>query len=221
MLLGLQEVSINLLMHERWMQSEMRKMLNTAKVEQYAKEKQQGAGFPAPVVFVDHDQIYWTGDGFHRIKAEQKNDSSTVEVFLKSGTLKDAILHNIKANREGQGLLFLPGDLKKSVKTLLSSKEFKGWSRMKIHQTVGCSYSLVSVVAKQIGLPPAKTGVRPIVDADYIAEQMAGGRNRVELAKELGVGVRTLYRREISAQFTDCQHCHGSGKVLKNKKAAG
>ena len=218
MILGLQLLSIRFIRHKSWLQSEMRIMLNKKKVQQYAREKNSGSYFPAPVAFIDPDGIYWTGDGFHRIEADFMNGKKEIEVVVKPGTIKEAILFNLKANRENQGLSFAPGDISKSVKRLLTDKLFKKWTRLQISQAVGCSYSLVSKVALKIGLPRCKTGVRPVVIPEDVAKMLANGMKHQEVADKLGVSVRSVYRREISSQFEDCPHCHGSGRVLKQQQ---
>lgn len=218
MLLGRQTLSIRFVRHKKWLQSEMRVMLNKKKVQQYAREKDAGSHFPDPVVFIDPDEIYWTGDGFHRIEADYVNGEKEIEVLVKLGTIKEAILFNLKANRENQGLSFAPGDITKSIKRLLTDNLFKKWTRLQISEVVGCTYSMVSKVALKIGLPRCKTGVRPIVIPEDVAQMLAGGMTHQQVADKLGVSVRSVYRREISARFEDCPHCHGSGKVLKKQQ---
>jgi Homeodomain-like domain len=212
-----QSLALSVLIHKTWLASEMRVKVNTAKVKQYAGEKKRGSRFPPPVVFVGDDGVYRVGDGFHRLLADKENKVREVTADVRPGGLKEAILFNLKANQEANGLPFQPGDLKKSVKTLLTSPEFADWTRMAIHKAVGCSYSLVSVVAKEIGLPRCKTGVRPVVEPVKVAEMLASGKTHKEVAEELKVSPRTIYRREVSSQFEDCPHCHGTGKVLKKR----
>ncbi len=146
------------------------------------------------------------------------NKTGHVEVDVRPGTLKDAILFNLKANREANGLAFGPGDITKSCKTLLTSQDFAGWPRKQISEAVGCTYGMVSKVARRIGLPPAKTGVRPIIDPMEVARKLESGMTHQQIADELGVSVRSIYRREISSLFDPCPHCHGSGKVLRKTK---
>lgn len=214
--LGLQKIGINMLRYKNWLQSEMRVRLNQDKIKQYAREKKKGADFPAPIVFLHpKDEIYYVGDGFHRIEADFINGTTQTKVIVKPGGLKEAILFNLKANRENQGMGFAPGDISKSIKRLLTDKLFKGLTRLQISESVGCSYSLVSKVALKLGLPRAKTGVRPVVDPNEVAKMLAGGMTHQAVADKLGVSIRSVYRREISSQFEDCPHCHGSGRVLK------
>ncbi len=211
-----QLVPIKHLTHKNWLKCEMRVSINQKKVDQYAAEKKKGSRFPPPVVFFDEDEIYWTGDGFHRIEADAKNGKPTIECDVRPGTRKDAILFNLRSNQESQGLPFQPGDMKKSIKILLTDPEFEGWTRMQIHKAVGCSYSLVSVVAKAIGLPPCKTGRRPEIDNAEVVRRLAEGASYKQVAAEMGVAERTIYREEVRSHFEECPHCKGTGRVLKS-----
>lgn len=222
MLLGLQHVSIRNLRHEKWLKAEMRVRINTRKVRQYASEKKNGAKFPPPVVFVDADGIYWTGDGFHRIQAEDKNGKTSVECNLKAGTLKDAILWNLKANREANGMPFSYGDFTKAVTTILMSPLFKDWNRAKVAEHVGCTLGLVSKIAlHKLGLPKSKKAAKDsptAVDPSTIAEMRANGNNCSQIAKELSITRATAQRiGAASPLLIDCPHCKGSGKILKEK----
>jgi hypothetical protein len=216
MLMGLQELGIKYVRHEKWLRTEMRLKLNRDKVRQYAKEKKLGARFPAPVVFLDPEGIYWTGDGFHRVEADHLNGLTKIEVVVRHGTVKDAVMYNLRANRDSQGLPFGRGDLSKACKFCLQNKPFKDWTFVKIAETVGCHVALVSNVARKIGRP--KTRIGPPKDTahwELIAQKIAEGRTKREVAAELGLSERTIYRHEVSSQFTKCPHCNGSGQVLK------
>lgn len=212
---GLQMVPLKLIQHKRWRDSEMRVIMNNKKIEQYAKEKLNGANFPEPVLFFDHDERFWVGDGFHRLEADSKNGLTKISADVRPGTIKDAILMNLRANRESQGLPFGPGDITKSIKYLLTNRLFQGWTRKKIAESVGCTEGMVSKVALKIGLPRSPTGRRPIVNNMEVVRMLAAGMSHEEVARKLGVSVRTTYRREISSKFSPCLACHGSGKVLK------
>ena len=73
---GEQEVSVRALMRRPWFDCEMRMRLNQRKCRQYAQEKLDGDKFPPPDVFVDPEtELFWVGDGFHRIMAESMNEA--------------------------------------------------------------------------------------------------------------------------------------------------
>lgn len=214
---GPRSIDLSVLQHKDWLRCEMRVHLNQKKVVQYAKEKKQGAIFPPPVVFFDAGGRHWVGDGFHRIEAEKANGQTSIIIDLRPGSTKDAILWNLKANRESQGMLFQPGDITKSVKTLLLDKQFARMTRKAISEACGCTYGLVSKVAKNIGLPPVGPGRagHPQALTDQVVELLASGISRENVAKELNISVRTTYRKEVASQFKPCPHCHGTGKVRK------
>ncbi len=219
MLAGLQEVRLCVLTHKNWLRSEMRVSINQKKVDQYAREKAAGHRFPSPVVFVDPEEMYWLGDGFHRVMADQKNGCEAVEVFVKPGTLKDAILWNLKANRESQGLPFAKGDLSKAVSLMLTNSMFSGCSRMEISRMAGCSAGLVSDVARKLGIPKARDtahgrlGVRTW-DVEAAARMRQQGMCYREIGERVGVCAAVVLKA-LAECFKPCPHCNGTGKVLK------
>lgn len=217
MKIGLQTIPIQLVVHKKWLQSEMRVRINEAKVKQYAEEKRRGMIFPPPVIFMGPDEIYRVGDGFHRILADKENGETQITANLRSGLLKDAVLHNLKANREGQGLLFSAGDFSKAVRFLLTNKDFQGWSRTKISQAVGCSPSLVSRIAVD-ELGQAKgTGQHRVVEPEKVYEQLKAGKSCAQVAEELNVAERTVYRRVKDYCYQTCPTCGGSGRILREE----
>jgi hypothetical protein len=151
MKLGKQSVSIKALMRRNWLDTEMRVRVNEAKAQQYAEEMAEGMNFPLPVVFIDtKDELLRVGDGFHRILAHFRNRKKEIEVELRRGGRRDAILWNIEANREQRGLPFVTGDKRKCIITLLRDAECKKWSGPMIAETVGCHPSYVVTVRSML-----------------------------------------------------------------------
>lgn len=217
MKVGIQKIPIHLLVYKGWLKSEMRVRIIDAKVKQYAEEKAKGMLFPPPVVFFsEEDEIYRVGDGFHRILAEEKNGSNKIEVNLRPGLLKEAVLFNLKANREGQGLLFSHGDFTKAVKFMLESKEFKGWTNRQIAEAVGCTFGLVSRVTIKFGFARKKNGRRPAIEPETVMEKLRAGATCEQIAEELKVSPRTVYRRVDASCYETCPTCKGTGRVLKD-----
>src|SRR5260370_40742781 len=106
------KLPLAVLIRSGWRVTEMRVRIHPGKVQQYADEKREGASFPLPVVF-EQKGIYWIGDGFHRLLADQLNHKKQVVIELRQGTKTDAILWNIQANKEQRGLPLLRGDHKR------------------------------------------------------------------------------------------------------------
>ena len=216
MLAGLQMVPIRVLMHKDWLRSEMRVSINQKKVEQYAREKAAGHRFPSPVAFVDSEEMYWLGDGFHRVQADSENGREEVEVFVRPGAFKDAVLWNLKANRESQGLPFAQGDFTKAAKVLLTEPCFGRMSDKQIADIIGCSKIIVGRAARALGRPPRKRiGKRGSVTDDEAerAIQMRGnGASLRKIAEVLGRDFHTV-KGVVAGRFQRCPHCNGTGKV--------
>lgn len=217
---GLQTVSLSALMHRQWMSTEMRVSINWMKVEQYAEEKKEGAKFPPPVIFLDVKQKYHVGDGFHRILAEKKNGTKTIEVDLKHGSKTDAILHNIQVNAKQRGLPFGRGDIRKSIETLLTNPDTKNWQRNKIAEFIGCSSAYISQIAAQNGFDRLKTQKpRGIVTkhSHRVFTMLGEGCKIAEIARVLKVSARQVQhfiRKDRS--LTRCPHCNGTGFIERS-----
>jgi uncharacterized protein YggU (UPF0235/DUF167 family) len=215
---GLTEIPLIGLVHKKWLCSEMRVKIFENKVDQYAQEKKKGSLFPPPVVFLNPSEIYYVGDGFHRILADKKNGLTKIQCNVRPGGLKEAILHNLKANREGQGILFQHGDFTKAVKVMLTSPEFKGWTNRQIANAVGCTFGLVSRVVIKYGFARKKQGRRPVIIPEEVIAMLKQGMTHKEIAEKLGVSERTTYRREIMSYYMTCPTCSGKGKILKGNQ---
>src|SRR5262245_46806125 len=70
---------------------------NQKVINNYARKKRDAVQFPKPVAFFD-GQTKWLADGLHRIGADRKLDRTEVEVEVRPGTKRDAILYAVGAN---------------------------------------------------------------------------------------------------------------------------
>ena len=237
---GKETVSISSLIRRGWMETEMRVKINEDKAKQYAEEMADGAAFPIPVVFVDpKTELYWVGDGFHRILAHQLNKEKTVEVDLRRGSLHDAIMWNIETNARQRGLPFGRGDRKKCIARLLMMPECKLWTQQRIAEFVGyVGRASVAKVVKELGLNRDKvvdkngkvrTGKNSQPDAEnlearrhIVVNMLLEGTTKKESAEILGVNEGTVRRDELSAlrenELTTCKHCGGKGYLTTTRK---
>ena len=115
--------------------TQARAEINQMTVVEYAGAIKEGQIFPPIVVFYDGSS-YFLADGFHRLYAyrlaELKDD---IEVELKLGSLREAILYAVGANAE-HGLRRSPADKYHAVSLLLADEEWSSWSdRMIAKQT--------------------------------------------------------------------------------------
>ncbi len=103
-------------------------------VVEYATAIKEGHLFPPIVVFYDGN-YYWLVDGFHRLSAHLLAGYQDLEVEVKQGTLREAILYAVGANAE-HGLRRSPADKYHAVSLLLADEEWSSWSdRMIAKQT--------------------------------------------------------------------------------------
>ena len=59
-------------------------------IDEYAEEMEAGADFEPVDVFTDQEH-FWLADGFHRYHAAVKLKRERIDVYLRTGTLRDAV----------------------------------------------------------------------------------------------------------------------------------
>ncbi|MGO6826928.1 hypothetical protein ACCS34_35575, partial [Rhizobium ruizarguesonis] len=65
--------------------------IDPAVVADYAEAMDDGAEFPAVILFFDGEG-YWPGDGFHRIEASRTLGRETINAEVRAGGKRDAML---------------------------------------------------------------------------------------------------------------------------------
>lgn len=110
-------------------------------VDDYADDMTEGAGFPPLTVYHD-GSAYWLADGFHRLSAAMKLGLAEVECDVRQGTMRDAILHSVGANRD-HGLRRTNADKQRAVTALLSDPEWSKWSDREIAALCGVHHQMV------------------------------------------------------------------------------
>jgi uncharacterized ParB-like nuclease family protein len=124
--------------------TQARAALNEDVVAEYAESIKGGADLPPVVVFQDGKR-YWLADGFHRFHAHRKALAESITADVRVGTKRDAILHSVGANA-AHGLRRTNADKRCAVKTLLSDKEWGGWSDRQIADACGVSHPFVAAL---------------------------------------------------------------------------
>jgi uncharacterized ParB-like nuclease family protein len=113
-------------------------------VSDYAEAMQAGDQFPPITVF--HDGVdYYLADGFHRLHAAKRLHKASIQADVKTGTLRDAILYSLGANRD-HGLRRSNADKRKCVQTLLEDFEWGELSVNEMARICGVSPQLVTAV---------------------------------------------------------------------------
>lgn len=117
-------------------------------VDDYARQMEDGAKFPPVIVF--HDSVeYYLADGFHRYFATRKLKRITIDVDVVKGTLREAILYSLKANKL-HGLRPTIDDKRKSVTLMLLDPEWKLWADREIARHCGVSHVFVAKMRKEL-----------------------------------------------------------------------
>ncbi len=122
--------------------TQQRLKLNQETVTEYAEAMRNGDKFP-PVKVIFDGQDYWLYDGFHTTEAAWSIGEKEIEILVKPGTKREAILESVSVNAD-HGLRRTNADKRKAVMTLLQDEEWAKWSDREIarrckvdHKTVG------------------------------------------------------------------------------------
>lgn len=113
-------------------------------IAEYADFMQSGSSFPPIVAFFD-GTCYWLADGFHRVAAARRVGFKDIEVELKAGSARDAMLYAVGANAT-HGLKRSPADKRRSISLLLQDPEWSQWSDRSIAKASNTSHSFVAKV---------------------------------------------------------------------------
>lgn len=124
--------------------------LNEEWAQEYAEQMQEGARFPAVVVFFDGSD-YWLADGFHRCRGAEIGGFDDIAVDIHAGTRRDAVLHSASANAQ-HGHRRTNADKRRSVMMLLNDSEWSRWSDREIARKCGVSPDTVNRYRRESSL---------------------------------------------------------------------
>lgn len=88
---------------------------------------------------------YWLADGFHRVAAALKSGFREIEVELKLGAVRDAMLYAVGSNAT-HGLKRTPADKRHAIELMLADSEWGKWSDRAIAKASNTSHPLVAKV---------------------------------------------------------------------------
>jgi hypothetical protein len=126
--------------------TQAREQLNEFSVKDYVESYAKGERLPPPVAFYD-GRHYWLADGFQRVEAKRRLCAEDVDVEVRHGTQRDAVLYAAGANAE-HGTRRTVEDKRRAVRMILSDKEWR--SRTAAWVADVCRVSL-DLVQKEYG----------------------------------------------------------------------
>lgn len=133
--------------------TQMREQINEDVVAEYAEKLREEVSFPNVQIFFD-GVTNWLADGFHRYFAHQAAGLKEINVSIRNGTLREAVLYAAKANSK-HGLRRTIADKRKSVRFMLDDPEWSTWSDRAIAMACDVTHPFVAKMrAEVVTLPP-------------------------------------------------------------------
>lgn len=130
--------------------TQCRAALDEDTIDSYAAAMKGGAEFPPVTLFQDAQRRYHIGDGWHRLRAMQRNSLVTVPATVANGGRTAAIKFALSANAR-HGLRRTNADKRRAIAVAL--KEFPRLSDREIASVCDVSHPLVSEVRKDSATP--------------------------------------------------------------------
>lgn len=121
--------------------------LDTTAVADYAELLRDGTELPPVTAFYDGTS-YWLADGFHRWWAHAKAERAEIEVDVRQGTQRDAVLYSVGANAS-HGMRRTNADKRRGVKRLLEDHEWRSWSNAEIARRCRVGDDLVAELRRE------------------------------------------------------------------------
>lgn len=149
--------------------------INEEVIADYTEAVMGGVTFP-PITLFHDGSSYWLADGFHRFFAHKRAAHKDIEADVKTGTLRDALLYSVSANKD-HGLRRTNEDKRRAVLILLNDIEWSEWSDMEISRQAGVSNATVHRVRKSLELEAkperkfTKNGVERTMDVSKLSEK--------------------------------------------------
>lgn len=152
--------------------------MNETVVQEYIEVIRNGGVMPPIVVFHDGKENY-LADGFHRYFGHKGAGFAEIDVDVKKGSRRDAILYSVSAN-DKHGLRRSNLDKRKAILVLLEDFEWSEWTDVKIAEQCGVSSMFVGKVRKELN-GDAQTERKVIRgDTEYVMNTGKMGRPTIE-----------------------------------------
>jgi hypothetical protein len=163
-------------------------------LEDYVQLLVDGVWFPPVVAFNDNERL-WLADGFHRWHSRQVLQLNEIEVDVRRGSRRDALLYSLSANAK-HGLQRGATDYRRSYETAVRNQLVAATDSDAVAKLLLCSGSWADKLTAA-----ARENARAQRDAEII--RLKGeGRTHREVADAVGVAPSTVttVQREHSAE---------------------
>lgn len=148
-----------------------------------------------PVVVYHQSGVYQLADGFHRLAGARAAGLKKISAEVRQGTLRDAILHSVKA-AAGQGCVRRTNaDKRIAVAALLTDAEWARWSDRKIAGVCGVHHDMVGRLRLELSggdrqMAPTRTvsrnGREYQMDVTMIGAGRSAGKAEARAAENSG-----------------------------------
>lgn len=183
--------------------TQSRAQLDPQAVADYSESVAGGAVFPPVVVFFDGSE-YWLADGFHRMAAFTQAGSDQIDVEIRQGTRREAILYSVGAN-EDHGLRRTNEDKRRAALTLLNDEEWKQWSDREIARRCNVSDRFVNNLRQIAVTANIRSDDQP-AERTYINKHGGTSKLKVRGAKGSAKSKRKRRPRFEARADTESQH---------------
>lgn len=130
-------------------QCQPRQRLDESTITEYAQAMHDGATFP-PVTVYQEGATYWLADGFHRVAGAQAAGITEINVDIRPGRIRDAMLHAVGANAT-HGLRRSNTDKRRAVETMLTDDEWSRLSDREIARRCAVTHPFVAKLRRESG----------------------------------------------------------------------
>jgi hypothetical protein len=133
--------------------TQTRMEINEQVVRDYAEvmaAAEDGANaFPSIVVYEDSEGSHWLADGFHRVRAAQRNGQTEIKAEVRTGSRLDAFVFSLGANK-AHGLRRTNADKRHSITLALKEPLLAAQTSCALAELCGVHHDLVERVRREM-----------------------------------------------------------------------
>jgi hypothetical protein len=195
-----------------------RAMMSQPVIDEYTEVIRNGGVMPPITLFHDGSK-YYLADGWHRLFGHKSAGFAEIDVDIKKGTRRDAILYSVSAN-DKHGLRRSNLDKRKAVLVLLEDFEWSEWTDVKIAEQCGVSSMFVGKQRKEMN--GGAQIERKVVRGDTEYKINTGKMGRPTIESDVPVEDDGYYEEDkLEEMATEFKAIAEENEELKAKLAVG